>query len=68
AWYNRLVDMLVSPSQPFSKPRRTKHVQLYFATTSTQLPDEPESYVTHCAVRYAEFFFAAITAIAKVKE
>ncbi|MGB6063671.1 MAG: hypothetical protein WBG50_02620, partial [Desulfomonilaceae bacterium] len=34
--------MLVSPSQPFSKPRRTKHVQLYFATTSTQLPDEPE--------------------------
>ncbi|MGB6064771.1 MAG: hypothetical protein WBG50_08175, partial [Desulfomonilaceae bacterium] len=41
AWYNRLVDMLVSPSQPFSKPRRTKHVQLYFATTSTQLPDEP---------------------------
>ena len=34
--------MLVSPSQPFSKPRRTKHVQLYFATTSTQLPDEPK--------------------------
>ena len=41
AWCNRLVDMLVSPPQPFSKPRRTKHVQLYFATTSTQLPDEP---------------------------
>jgi hypothetical protein len=33
----------LAPSKSYQKPRGTKHVLFYFATSGTQLPDEPQN-------------------------